>query len=281
MKKYFLLIIFFTLFFSASAQYIWTTGTAQTLQKRQWEKGIFQPLRYGITEKFEISTYPLANVAVPNLSFKKLWHKDRNAWMSTRHAVHYPGILLPNLAKYEVTFPEFLNNKSGKDTLVQKNQKIPFMLGITNEVLYSTFLKKESACKKANYLLTGKLGVQFAYKKENITVPSIEYPKVFQRTSIYNDKILWYLGVDLDADLNRRLGYCFDLDFYSIGINVEDFAVEHKGLLIWRLDYKHRLVVGYQVHYGTYPSGNDFRLIPLVDFMWIVKRKARKTPGDI
>jgi len=73
---------------------IWSSGTAHSLPKGQWEVGLFQPLRYGMTDDQDIALHPLIALKLPNLVYKKTW-VEKNSWtIATRHGFYYPTPLL-------------------------------------------------------------------------------------------------------------------------------------------------------------------------------------------
>ena len=51
-------ICFFISYDSFSQCNLWSVGTAKTIAKGKYSKGIFQPFRYGVTESVELSVFP-------------------------------------------------------------------------------------------------------------------------------------------------------------------------------------------------------------------------------
>ena len=77
---------------------IWSSGTAHSLPKGQWEVGLFQPLRYGMTDDQDIALHPLFAIKLPNLVYKKTW-VEKNSWtIASRHGFYYPTPLLQFLS---------------------------------------------------------------------------------------------------------------------------------------------------------------------------------------
>ena len=92
-------IIFFVvlLFSSAIAQEEWLSGTAHTLQKGQWEVGLFQPVRWGQGDNREISFFKVTSFFMPNVKIKQQWAQNNGWTLSSSHSFYYPTPLLKKL----------------------------------------------------------------------------------------------------------------------------------------------------------------------------------------
>ena len=268
MRKNFLhiFIIFLILLisFPSSAQLeIWTVGTAKTIYKGYLEVSLFRPARYGITKSLEVSAQPFVFPIFPNAQLKKNWY-DKEIAIATVHGVNYPTIALN------------LQRKRNKADWIPIDSVVPQLIVIKNEVIVSKMLKPATSCDAPNYNLSLKAGIQFALKYKKSTLPLIEKPIIYQRTSVYHDQILWYVGADLDAHLNEVINYSVDIDFLSVGMGIDDWAVEHKGLLMMKITKSLLVVAGYKVSFGTYPDKNRFGIYPLADISWTYKFKDVK-----
>jgi len=265
-------ILFFlcVLFFSVgvrSQHNIWSVGTAKTLDKRQYYYGIFEPLRYGLTKRVELQTYPLACVVFPNLSFKINWIAVNNNWyLSTRHAASYP------------TFGLRISQEQDFRELIPDTTHVPQMIGVTNEILFSKWLIPESSCEAADMLLTIKAGIKFAYKFEETGFPNINQSVIYHQAAIYRDSILWYVGIDLDGHAGEKMNFCLDLDFMSVN-QLDDWAIQHKGMLIIPFGKRANFIIGYLINYGTYPDKNRIFAMPLIDLSWYFRGKKPAEKG--
>jgi hypothetical protein len=265
----FLLNIFFLLsilsisFPSFSQLEIWTVGTAKTIYQGNLEVNVLRPCRYGITKTLEVSAQPIAFPVFPNAQIKKNWY-DREIAIATVHGINYPTLALN------------LQRKRNKEDWIPIDSVVPQLIVIKNEVIVSKMLKAATSCEAPNYYLSLKAGVQFALKFKESTLPLIEKPIIYQRTSVYYDQILWYVGADLDAHLNEIINYSVDLDFLSVGLGIDDWAIEHKGLLMTKLTKSLMIEGGYKLSYGTYPKGNQLKIYPLADVSWTYKFKKLK-----
>ena len=70
-------------------QDLWTLGSADNLDKFYCEAGVFQPVRFGLTNKIEVSSLAISNIFSPNLSFKLQWW-EREILVATKHGIYYP-----------------------------------------------------------------------------------------------------------------------------------------------------------------------------------------------
>ena len=141
---------------------IWSSGTAHSLPKGQWEVGLFQPLRYGLTNDRDITIHPLIALKLPNLVYKKTW-VEKNSWtIATRHGFYYPTPLLQSITgagNFKIVAPQF---------------EFPTLIGLTNEILATRSL--------GDGLLTGKAGLLLGLGGGDLDPTStIDVPLVYPR----------------------------------------------------------------------------------------------------
>lgn len=289
MKHFVLISALFLLFTAHSAaqrntDLPWTVGTAIALPESQIELSVFQPFRYNVKRYFEIYTHPLEWLAItPNLGVKKQWTKN-DIFIGSKHGIYYPSLLLNTLSKTGLRYPPFYS-PNPRDTIISANSQVPQIFVFTNEILASTWLQKGD-CLAPNYLLTLKIGAHIPLVSgETNTLDTIKYPYFYHRTSTFHKKLFWYVGLDLDAMIHRRLHVAADVQLNSVGA-LSQWAVEHKGLVILNREREKanmRFVFGYQISFATtYPGGSRrFFISPLIDVMWTFKRKGKPTPGDL
>ena len=243
----------------------WTVGTGKTIPESQLEVSLFRPARYGITKTLEVSAQPFAFVVFPNGQIKKNWY-DREISVATVHGLNYPTMFLNMVRKRDM------------EDYIPVDSVVPQLFVFKNEVIASRMLKEATSCEAENYLLSVKLGFQFALKFGESTLPQMYKPIVYHRTSVYHDKLLWYIGVDLDAHLNHFINYCVDVDFLSVGLGIDDWAIEHKGLVMMKFTNSLMATAGYKLSFGTYQEGRGtgFGIYPVADISWTYRFKKRK-----
>ncbi len=229
----------------------WTSGTAYTIPAGRWELGVFQSLRYGLSETVEASTHPLAFFLIPNLDVK--WaHGSKNGFrFSTRHGLTYPTILLR------------LVSREGIGGLISPEFNIPHMVSVYNDVIVSKSVRNEA-------LATAYLGLDFSVKSGFLDErTTIDLPLVFNRMNVFYGGTTLRSGTGLKMRIWRRWRIQVDGDgFWTPGVN-EHFAFEHKGLLLWIKSETFQFCLGYKLTFGQYPFGTEWHLfVPLFDCVW-------------
>lgn len=243
---------------------IWTVGTAKTIPQGHLEISLLRPARYGIGRSLEVSAQPLIFPVFPNGQIKKNWY-DKKFSIATVHGLNYPTMFL-NIVR-----------KRDREDLIPRDSIVPQLIVFKNEVIGSIMLKKETSCEAANYFLSVKLGTQFAFKFKESTLPDIQKPVLYPRTSVYHDTLLWYVGVDLDAHLNSFINYSVDVDFLSVGLGIGDWAIEQKGILMTKLTNSLMVLAGYKLSYGTMPDRARLGIYPFADISWTYRFRTQKS----
>lgn len=275
-KSSFVFIFSLTLLTSIAQNPLWTVGTAYTLDDREFQLSIFEPAAYGITDRLEVQSFVWPFIYTPNIFVKYQWsklnlsNKVAPQWViGSRHGMYYPTILLKKIQKRQTNYP------SSNDLIIPKHTQTPSILAFQNELYFSRYLKNDR-CEGPNYLLTIKLGLQFAKEWGESTLPTINYPIFYPRTAIYHDTVLWYIGLDFDAHLNEYLNYCVDVEFLSVDWDVKDFAIEHKAMIIWPVLKRMSIIAGYKLSYGSLPLEKKLMFMPVIDLMWNFNHKPRE-----
>jgi hypothetical protein len=263
MKRIFLSI--FILIFSISLYSqitIWTIGTARTVPKGSAEFGILHPLQVGVSETMEISTQPLLTLGLaPNLQVKKLWWVG-NIMVATQHRYNMPTLLIRAMGDIDQRF-----------TYIPDTSRIPYLFGIGNDILVTANLGPET-------IFTWKLGGDFGLKTGENTMPEIYQPFLYPRTAIYFNKFVWNFGMDIDGNIYKKFNYSADMDFYSIGLKIDDWALEHKGYFIYNHSVNFAAMAGYKISYGRYPEGRRFYIAPVIDLIFKINAPPPKpVPG--
>ncbi len=230
----------------------WTFGTAMPLRQRRWEVGVFEPLRYGLGSGVELTTFPLVNFLMPNLSLKKTWARKGETYSATEHGLSYPTPLLRTLAR------------SGTGGIFPEYSRIPHIVSSTHTILLTRSLDRHSS-------ITACAGVAFALRSGPADMPTIDYPIVFPRMSPYYHNASVRLGLDFSNALYDNWILHSDLDLYLLLNSQTPFAYEHKSLLVWYHRENLRILGGYKLVYGTYPFGTQIDAFPLIDMEWGIR----------
>lgn len=265
-KYRFISLIILTSFpvFLLAQETIWTVGSARTVPKKEAEFGLLQPLRYGLTDKTELSTSPLLLLSFsPNISVKHRWYEG-NFWIASKHSFNNPTLLLEGLSDIG-----YLTDSLNKPLI----EDAPYIYSFWNEGIVTYRYA-------AQQVVSGHIGFRFALKTKDSTLQIIEKPFLYQRSSIYHNKLMWYAGFDFDGNIYESINYSAGIDFLSVGFGIDDWAIEHQFKLIWNKNVKFAALIGYSLIYGSYPSGNSFSIIPVADLIWkINKKKSRPARG--
>ncbi len=245
---------------------IWTVGTARTVEKGNLEASVFYPSRYGLSQTFEVSLHPIGIFGFPHIIGKKKWI-EREKWvLSSKHMIYSPTVVLGVL------------ESTGAFDLVEEGKAGPLQVGLSNEILYSRWLKPRTMCEGADYLLTLRLGAMNAFKFGDDSTTTMHKWYMYHRGQQFHDKTVFFVGADLDAHFNEKINYSVDVDFYYAHKS-DNYALEHKGLLYGKISEKITLAVGYKFSFGFYDIGNKMSIMPLVDLTWHLKKQKKREKG--
>lgn len=225
----------------------WSSGTADTLPEGRLELGLFQPLRYGAADGFEVSSHVLLAPLMPNVRFKLRLLDAGPLTVAARQSVYSPTVLLGLLAR------------GGTGGILPPDTRVPVILGLDTELLATYRLPRD-------HLLTTKLSALMAIRLDRGSMPTIDLPLVFARTAAIHNGATLQAGVDLDGRIWRGLWYLVDVDLFVMPDHSGTFAVEHSLMLNWYINRGWSLHAGYKLVYGDYPFGQQLHMLPLVDF---------------
>lgn len=260
-------------------------NTARTLDKRQLDVALTERSRYGLKSHIELQSFLPVFPIMPNFGTKIRWtHKMKliknNYAIASRHHANFPGFFLRWNQRRSTSYPSLF---SASDPLVFfKEGHIPHYLTFTNEVIFSTFLKKRTNCARANYLLSPHIGFKFGIPFDSISFAHSDGQLIYQHTAMYHKKMLLWAGAQLDAELSRRIHYSIGLDFQSIEM-LDDWAVQNKSALIWHLSdrVEAKLLLGIMANVGSYPTGTKFFVMPFMDFIWTFRGKKKPNTNSL
>lgn len=221
----------------------WSLGTAYSLDKGQWETGLFQPLRYGLSDNRDISFHPFFAIKIPNLSLKQTW-KEINGWkIASRHSANYPTPLLQSITG------------SGKFKIVSGEFDFPSLIGFNNEILATKPFGTGLFTAKAALLL-GLGG------KDLNPLSTIDIPVVYPRLAVYYNGWGMRFGADYSQSLKGRWSGFIDGDLFLYPGGSYALFYESKIMLIWTKSSRLRLIFGYKITYGEYPFGDHWQIVP-------------------
>jgi len=247
---------------------LWTQGTAYTLSKHRISVSLLKPTRFGLTRRTELQAHPLAIFAMPHIALKQAWTQKtifkRKFLFSTYHGFYYPTLTM-RVAK-----------KRDNPRILPSTTDVPHILAFRNELRISHFLHPSTSCKRANNLLTYRLGIKNSFTFGESTPPIINEPIMFRETMVFYPKPVWYTGIDLDAHLNQTFNYFVDLEYHSINWKWEYWAVESKMGIMGYSGRRMSAMIGAKFSYGKLPAGNKFYAMPIMDLSWTFRLKRKK-----
>ena len=227
-----------------------TAAASENLPKGKFKIGLFQPLRYGLSENIEISTHPVLMFFIPNLAVQKRHPGWAGLALASRHSLVVPTPLLK------------LVTKKGVGGFISPEFDIPLMIALKNEIQLKRTLND-------SWALSGTAGLTLAYCSKKLDKrTTIDLPVVFPRLGVFYNGYGINFMLGFTGALSPRLGLLTDLNVLLLPGMEEDFTFEHKNLLTWALSSRADIQIGYKLICGEYPFGVQWHLLPLLDVLW-------------
>ena len=235
----------------------WTIGTARTVPKGEAEFGILHPLQIGLGDHLEIQTSPLLTLSLaPNLTVKPRWYTSETWLIASRHRYSMPTMLLRGMGD-----TGWFTNSAITDTV-----NYPYIFTLGTDGLFTRRLGKE-------LIVTGRVGTDFALKFKGDSMPPVTHPLLYPRTAIYNNKFVWNVGILVDGNIVREHNFRADISFYSIGLGIDDWALEHRAFYIYNKSISFAAMLGYKLSYASFPADRRFFISPAIDLIWKINAK--------
>ncbi len=234
---------------------IWTIGTARTVPKGEAEFGIIHPLQIGLGDNLEIQTSPLLTLSLaPNLTIKNRWYTSETWLLATRHRYAMPSMLLRGMGD------------TGWFDVVTDTVTYPYIFTIGNDGLFTRRIGKE-------LIITGRVGTDFGFKFGGDSIPVIDHPLLYPRTAMHHKKFVWNLGILVDGNIYKNHNFRADVGFYSVGLGIDDWALEHRAFYIYNKSIKFAALIGYKLTYASFPVDRRFFIMPMLDLVWKINAK--------
>ena len=245
---------------------------AYLLPKKQWEVGLFQPLKFGFSDRINFSTHPVLFFVMPNISIKAVHRNSKVFSSAARYDIYYPTKLLKTLQT---------GSEVGGETasLIAPGFKIPHMIGFSGDYIVAK---------------PYKIGVFSMYAGVNVGLvfgnldsrASIDLPLVYHRLGVFHNRYGIDMGFDFFRQVTKALSFNFDIDLKFLPGLPGSYSFENKLLLFLENAKRTRLSVGYKYVYGEFPHGMQGRLlpylpileswVPIIDIQWSGKRGKYK-----
>lgn len=264
MKHIYYIVLLFSIKTLFSMNTSWNSNSAEVIAEKRWEIGLFQPFRYGYSDKTEFSTHPLLFFVMPNVSVKRAEERIWGFDCASKISFRYPTPLL-NIV-----------SKEGIGGVIDPNLKTPPMVGFS----YSWIMTKPLN----GFDITIKNGIDFALVSEALDKRlTIDLPLVYHRLAIYSNGWGYHNGIDIQKSINKNFSFLVDLDFLILPkiakMQSEPsfkelrglFSLEHKFLLSWEKSKNFRVTTGYKLVRAELPFGKQTRILPYLPLMesWV------------
>jgi hypothetical protein len=234
---------------SEHARFSLPVEVADTLPEGVGQIGLFQPLRYGLTDSVELIAHPLLSLVAPAADFKVRWGQWGGWTVSSLSGVSFPTGLVSLLAC------------EGTGCIYPQDAEIPFLIGFKSELLAS-FSMLEAL--RGTFRLGGKSAVALG----DNTLPSVDLPLAYTRFAHLREHVALWAGLGLDGRIWGPLWFVLDVDGWWVSESDAQFALEQTGTVLWQISEGFALQAGWMLIWGEYPYGDEWRVLPLIDALW-------------
>ena len=234
--------------FAESTQF--TPNVARTLDKGDWSIGVFAPLRYGLTDKIELSVvHPGYVITAPHLRVT-IEHNQWGDWsVATRHQVGYPTPILRQLSR------------AGIGGILPPDSIVPHTVVSKNDLYVGSCVGKGE--------LTLSVGASLALEIGESDYSTIDYAYAFRQTNLYQNNISLQLGLGWEQFLTEKLGLrTWSKGFYYPTAD-EQWVVESRDDIIVQVSERSQALLGVNLSVAQYPWGNQWHAFPALDWVWI------------
>jgi hypothetical protein len=225
----------------------WSNYNAIIQQKGHLSFGLVQALRYGLSNRIELSGSALIFPLDPNIKLKYNFHLKSKLIICSEHNIHFPTPFLRLLSA------------EGIGGVISPQYKMPVMGSLYNGIILSYLFK-------GNYLFTYHGGFGFALRSGDPDPGStIDLPFVFPRLSVYYNDVLLETGLNLDKKITENIYFLTRNEFFIVPGSENNLFFEHRGILRWKSNRRFFMQGGYTLCYGKYPFGIQWHLLPNLD----------------
>ncbi len=228
-KKKILLLTFILYSITVHSQKIWSFGTANVLSKNELNINLLQKSGFGYNNNLEIQTNPFYFYFIPNIGIKYKWFEKNNNL--EKKLFKKIGFILTS--KHSLSFPSKILNYTQNLNLFEYNPnptKIYNFISLNNEIITTFSLRKNKSCYNNLSYLTIRMGNIIAIKNNNYIYSIKKNALLYRITGMFDDKSLWYIGLQYDNKFSYGLYYKISINLYSIGIKFNNLLIDQQSL---------------------------------------------------
>lgn len=226
-----------------------STNDAFLLEQGQWSVGIFAPLRYGLSDKTELSIHPGWALMAPHIGISRAYSTSSNWQLTSHHQIGYPTPLLKKLAR------------PGIGGVLTPDSVIPNIIHLENDVLLSQFTSM------GEITLVGGVNVAMSMGEENYN--TIDAPYAFQKTNTYQNHLALHLGFGWQQYWGEKFGYRYFVQTWYTPLADAQWVIDEKHALLWLISNTQQIQLGMNVIVGEYPYGWNIHALPTMDWIWV------------
>lgn len=251
-----------------SAQTIpWSDGTARPLPQGRYEFGILHtPVRYGVTDDLELSSYLLWDVLIPGIEAKKYLGSHAGWQSAVSVGLSSPTPMLRFLATQ--------NN----GLLLPPDTYVPWFAVVHSSIQFSHALYNEHIAT-----LTGDVSFAFSIADRSSEYPAyqrlqtIDYPFIFSRTAFLTKtpNLQPCMGVGFDGPVFGPLAYSIAWNYSLIPLhdnlreeNLVCWSLESSASVTWHISPSFSLQGGMIYSKGSYAFGKNWVVYPTLDIIF-------------
>jgi hypothetical protein len=213
----------------------WSYNTAYQMPAGKWESGIFQPFRYGISDKLEVHTNVLMLPFFPGAGVKIALGTKNNFVIASEHSLSSP-----------TPFLNFISRK-GIGGMISPEYNFSFILSVANSILVSRQIAPSA-------ILSANAGFTFALRGSKPDPQStIDMPLFYPRMAHYYEGASVKAGAAVKGSMCKKWFYEEGLQVFIITRAENNFFFENNGTIMWALGKSLRIKGGYILAYGKYP----------------------------
>lgn len=232
---------------------------ADILNNRNLRYSLFTKGEYGISDKVTLRGHPLWIFIAPSVDVKWQWKRSDKQSVAFIHGISSPTPVM-NIFAME-----------GTSGLISPEFDIPFMLSLKNGMISTWHLQN-------THRLTGEFGIEFAlFNKQLNPGSSIDLPVISPRNAVYYKNFGMDLAIAAEGSIIGKFDYYSKIQGFFFPSNTKRYETEYgqtgsyfgegTAMFFWNTSKKCKLGLGSKLTFGSYPFGNQWHLLPFIDFV--------------